>query len=115
MPWTVNGIGTMHIGRANCVLDDANKDEEFDTTLWFVFFLVPIIPLKSYRIRQKQGSLGKEATVKDGLPGHAYTFYIIKKYSLNWKQIIKIYLLIYGSLTVSFTVAIFLIRLFAKK
>jgi hypothetical protein len=38
-------------GRKNRYTDPRNRVEEFDTTLWFVLGL-PILPLRSYRIRR---------------------------------------------------------------
>jgi hypothetical protein len=38
-------------GKKNRYIDPRNRVEEFDTTLWFVLGL-PIIPLRSYRIRR---------------------------------------------------------------
>jgi len=40
------------IGRKNYSHDPKFRIEEFDTTLWLAFVLIPIIPLASYRIRR---------------------------------------------------------------
>ena len=46
MPKTVNGIGTTYLGSSN-----RQPDGSFVTTEWFVLFSVPIIPLKSQRVK----------------------------------------------------------------
>ena len=111
MPSTINAIGTKHVGKANCVTDEGNQEEDFDTTLWFVFLLLPIFPIKSYRIRQKQWFLRKELS-SDGVSlTHRHAFHIIKKYSLNWKQILKTYILVYGGIVIFVALITHLIKL----
>ena len=52
MPGTIWGIGTKHYGKAGYSVDEDKGLEEFDATLWFCIFWLPIIPIKSYRIQQ---------------------------------------------------------------
>jgi hypothetical protein len=47
MAFTFRGIGTMHYGKR-----DFRSDESYITTLWFVCFYVPVVPISSKRIRQ---------------------------------------------------------------
>lgn len=47
MPRSVNGIGTKFYGRA-----DEWADGTYITTKWFIFFYLPIIPLRSYRVKR---------------------------------------------------------------
>jgi len=47
------GIGKKLSGRRNYVHDPQFSIEEFDRTLWFVFFLISICPLGIYRIRRR--------------------------------------------------------------
>ncbi len=58
MPSTVNGIGTWYYGKKNIKLDSfccesCGKDgvfKSYDTTLYFVFLFIPLIPLKKLRV-----------------------------------------------------------------
>ena len=47
------GIGRKFYGRSNYSHDSQCEIEEFDTTFWFVFLFVPVIPLRSCRIRRR--------------------------------------------------------------
>lgn len=49
MAYTFRGIGAMHYGKR-----DFRADGSYVTTLWFVALYVPIIPLKSIRMRRTQ-------------------------------------------------------------
>ncbi len=46
MPSTLNGIGTKFYGQR-----DFSPDGSYITTEWFVFIYIPLIPLKSLRVR----------------------------------------------------------------
>ena len=46
MPRNVNGIGTTYLGAS-----DRQPDGSFVTTEWFILLSVPIIPLKSQRVK----------------------------------------------------------------
>lgn len=107
MPNTMCGIGTKHFGRYNFAENEDRETEEFDTTLWFSLFWLPIIPLKSYRIRQQIWYVRNDqnlptASVDSGFWifswGHPFT--IIQQYNVNWMQVAKTYLLVYGLLII---------------
>jgi predicted ferric reductase len=102
MARTINGIGTKHFGKANYEVDDENQDEEFDTTLWVVFLLLPVIPLKSYRIRQKQWFMEKNLNYTGYSIGLEHSISIVKDYSLNLRQVFKTYFAVYGGIIVFF-------------
>jgi hypothetical protein len=114
MPSRINGTGTTHFGKSNYVEDKENEMEEFDTTLWFSLFWLPVIPLKSYRIRQQIWYVRSSENVpkigsKDMPMGLSFSnsFTIVAQYKLNWAQIIKTYLLAYGIILILFIVLIF--------
>ena len=46
MPRNVNGIGTTYYGAS-----DRQPDQSFVTTEWFILLSVPLIPLRSVRVR----------------------------------------------------------------
>ncbi|RKX91890.1 MAG: hypothetical protein DRP84_10905 [Spirochaetes bacterium] len=100
---TINGCGTKFFGKANYIENLEEKWEEFDTTLWFTLFWLPIVPLKSYRIRQKHWIFQEEDAnigFKDGFFGISQKIFyqIIKKYKLNWRQVMHTYLTFYGTI-----------------
>lgn len=111
MAGTINGIGTKHIGRANYKIDDDNQEEEFDTTLWLVFFFLPVIPLKSYRIKQKQWFMRKGVNYNGYSVVQGHSFYVVRDHSLNLRQIIKIYFVVYGGIILFFIFLKFLLDL----
>ncbi|WP_008308223.1 hypothetical protein [Leptolyngbya sp. PCC 6406] len=45
MPFNVNGIGTTYYGRR-----DFRPDGSYITTEWFIFLMVPIAPLRTFRV-----------------------------------------------------------------
>ncbi len=80
MPETVNGIGTWYYGRTNTQLSQDQCEycgkfgelKSYDTTLYFVFFFIPLIPLGRKRIldecphckRHRYMALGKWERMK---------------------------------------------------
>jgi len=51
MPFTFNGVGTTFYGARDFALD-----ETYTTTEWFTFLYIPVIPLRSLRIRDSNKS-----------------------------------------------------------
>ncbi len=100
MTGMTNGIGTTHIGKANYMGNDEVEEEEFDTTLWFCLFLIPLIPLRSYRIRQKYWYHRKDLHFDEGGLGTKNYYHILRKQGLNWVQIFMTYLITFAGLSV---------------
>ena len=79
MAFTFNGIGTTFYGARDFALDGS-----YTTTEWFVFVYVPIIPLRSLRIRNVEG-------------GKNFVFFASEQYAVyskgrpNLKQVLSIY------------------------
>ena len=94
MPELINGFGTRHHGKDAYIEYEKLEEEEFDTTVWFCLFWVPIIPLKSYRIRQKLWYHRKELRLAAPMGIQAnYTFQIVKNYDkFKFRQIWVVYL-----------------------
>jgi len=86
------GIGTIFYGKRN--YDPLNKS--FIATKWFVIFLLPIIPLKSYRMIEIHKSEKFYGVAWSG----AESYNIIEEISLkkNIKQILFTYIFVYGGL-----------------
>ncbi len=88
----INGVGFTYYGIKNPVY--SASEEEFDTTRWFCLLWIPIFPIGSYRIRRKRrDSIGVIARVFWSSKTIQYA-----KRPLDWKQIGKIYLCVYGVL-----------------
>ena len=100
----IQGIGTDFYGKTGY----NPMDKSYITTKWFVFFLLPIVPLKSYRVI-KQAGYGKSYIVAFSNIQH---YRIIEEIPIkqNIKQILLIYLTTYGGLGV-FIFSIFLTTL----
>ncbi|HEY1525889.1 MAG TPA: hypothetical protein VGH51_06585 [Candidatus Angelobacter sp.] len=79
MPFTFNGIGTTFYGARDFALDGT-----YTTTEWFTFVYIPVIPLRSLRIRDVKG--GKNFVV---YASQQYAVY--SKGRPNLKQVLSIY------------------------
>ena len=84
MPGSFNGIGTKYYGEA-----DWNADGSYQTTEWFVLAYVPIIPLKSLRIRRNEKG---DLTVP--LVYSRTGYFILEQKPLSWSQAFRTYLFI---------------------
>ena len=93
----LQGIGTAYYGKR----DYNPQDESYITTEWFVLFLLPIVPLKSLRIRK----MSKEEHFYGVAWSHKLTYQILGEIpkGKNLTQIIKTYLYAYGGLTLFFS------------
>lgn len=84
--YSINGIGTTLYGKT-----DINfQDNSYIATEWFIFLLLPIFPISSYRVWR-----GETKAKFLPLPG-SNTEYRTIKVKLNWKQVIRTYLIIWG-------------------
>ncbi len=88
--FSINGIGTTLYGKS-----DVEPDGSYIATKWFIFILLPVIPLRSYRVWRGETTGSPTALV--GLPG-ANTQYKMSSVPLHWKQIILTYFSVYGIL-----------------
>ena len=71
---THNGIGRRFIGKRNRSYDETYDYEEYDTTLFWTVFYIPVVPHGTFRIRRR---------VRSGLPYVAreasYEFVIVRR------------------------------------
>ena len=86
------GIGNAFYGRTAI----RQSDNSYVTTQWFVLFLLPIFPLKSFRVIK----LDRQDTSYILVHSSTVSYKILEQVSLknNVKQIIKTYLFTYGIL-----------------
>lgn len=78
------GIGRKFYGRSNYTHDSQYEIEEFDTTFWFVFLFVPVIPLRSCRIRRRYRRPWSLLASK--------TYQVLYRLPMRWGQILLTWL-----------------------
>jgi len=96
----LNGIGTTLYGER-----DFSRDGSYTTTEWLVFFYVPVIPIRSLRVRY-QGPVGRKFPFGFG---SAHSYEVFGRAAPNWKQVI----FTYGYVALLATWAVLLCRLFS--
>lgn len=96
---SINGIGTSLYGKQ----DVDPIDGSYIATKWFIVVFLPIFPLGSYRVIRGETTASGVPLL---MPG-AKTQYHMVKIELNWKQIIQIYLGVYGIIALIILFAIF--------
>ena len=90
--WSFHGIGRIFYGEAHRTCNETFAFEEYDTTLWWIFVWIPLIPQGSYRIRRKQ----------EDRPFTPSAFVVVQRVPFLWVQnifrlILAItYLLVFG-------------------
>jgi hypothetical protein len=72
-------IGRDRFGKANYSLDSATRMETFDTTVFILFFWLPLIPTASYRVTRRKEFLSDEFSVIERLP-------------LQWEQVLTVWI-----------------------
>ncbi|HEX3625578.1 MAG TPA: hypothetical protein VH280_09140 [Verrucomicrobiae bacterium] len=82
MAYTFNGIGTTFYGQR-----DFRVDGSYITTEWVVIMLIPIVPLRSLRVRY-QGPA--EQRISIGI-GSAESYAVLEKTIPNWRQVLCVY------------------------
>jgi len=68
------GVGTIFYGER-----DFRQDGTYTTTQWFIFGFIPILPLRSFRVRYQ------------GQHGFTRNYLVYEKSFPNWKQVIYVY------------------------
>lgn len=79
MPYTFNGCGTSYYGRRHPA-----EDGSYVTTLWVTAVWIPLLPLRSYRVRP----VGKGTNVVV----HSSQSYQVLRVPLCWPQVRNVYL-----------------------
>ena len=93
--YSLNGIGTTLYGKR-----DIESNDSYVATKWFTIFLLPIVPLGSYRVWRG------ETKATFFLPG-ASTEYKMTKVELSWGQVFNTYFIIYGIFILAFGLLIY--------
>lgn len=81
MPHSINGIGTRYYGESG-----HRADSSYVTTEWFAIFLIPIIPLRSFRV------IRQTANDRATIFGHSASYQILERLPMAWVQVLKTYL-----------------------
>jgi hypothetical protein len=77
------GIGRKRFGKAEYSYDPETKMERFKTTVFVVVFWLPLIPTGTYLVERRREFLSNEMTV-------------LEKVSLDWEQILKVWVVAAG-------------------
>lgn len=83
MAFTFNGIGTKYYGKR-----EEAEDGSFIATEWIVLAYIPIIPIRSFRMRPVSG--GTYPVV------YASQNFQVVPVPLNWRQVRNVYLTVIG-------------------
>lgn len=83
MPTNVKGVGTIYYGQA-----EIRPDASFVTTEWIILFSIPLIPLRSFRVRRN-----RKADV-EALVVHSTGYVVLEQLPLQWAQIFKTWLFV---------------------
>lgn len=86
MAYTFNGIGTTFYGQR-----DFHEDNSYITTEWVVFIYLPIIPLRSLRVKHQGQSEGERRIPIGFGSSHNCTYSVLQKSFPNWKQVLCVY------------------------
>jgi len=83
---TLNGIGTKLYGKRNF-----RPDGSFVATLWVVLFWIPLIPLKSVRVRDAGIDVGPDKPTF--FPGwsSSWSYFVLGESRLDFRQVMNIY------------------------
>lgn len=91
--YSLNGIGITLYGKR-----DIGPDGSYIATKWFIFLLLPIFPISSYRVLPD--------TPKMHFLTQRTNYKRFEKVPFNKRQVINIYLLIYGFIIIIFVLPI---------
>ncbi len=79
------GIGRKRFGKADRVYNPATGMERFKTTVFVVLFWFPLIPTGTFLIERERAFLANQMTILERLP-------------LDWKQVLKVWVVASGTL-----------------
>jgi len=85
MAYTLNGIGTKFYGER-----DLRVDNSYITTEWIVIFYVPIIPLRSFRVRPS-GAPENYQPISLGIDLGTEHYLRERSKLPNWRQVLCVY------------------------
>lgn len=88
---SANGIGTTLLGKR-----EINPDGSYIATKWFIFFLLPIFPINSYRVLPNKPEIGYMKQVT--------SYSIFEKVPFSKRQVVNTYLLVYGFIIIIFVI-----------
>ena len=91
------GIGRTRFGKAERTYDSQSQTERFRTTVFVLFFWLPLIPTGTFLVERKGSFLSREMTVLERLP-------------LDWEQVMKVWIVA----GVSLLILIWFIRLLPR-
>ncbi len=84
------GTNKQFYGKGRYTCNEDHRIEEFDTTLWFVVFFFPLVPLGSYRIRRRLRPRWNILA--------SDTIHVVQRLPTNWEQILLTWITALGVL-----------------
>ncbi len=88
------GIGRKRFGKAARTYDSPTQTERFKTTVFVLFFWLPLIPTGTFLVERRRAFLSNEVKVLERLP-------------LDWEQVLKVWIVA----SVALLILIWLVRL----
>src|SRR5580658_7995146 len=83
MPWSTCGFGTEYLGQR-----ELQPDGSYVTTEFFTAFGIPLVPLRSKRVRE----VGPEYFVPGGVGWISRQRYEVRDVPTSWRQVLNVYL-----------------------
>jgi hypothetical protein len=99
MAYTFNGIGTTYYGFA-----DRRADGSYVATEWFVLFALPVIPIRSVRVAREE----KGSSIYLVVYSHSERKLFLQPAPLNWGQVLRTYVGVYGTILIAIKLSIIL-------
>jgi len=93
-----NGIGTTFYGKK-----ELKNDSSYITTKWFIFLLLPIFPVGTFRVRRNADDKARN------ILGMVSEYEIIEELTLDKKQIILWYTSVYGTIIIILILLFFIV------
>ena len=82
MPSTFQGFGTTHVGESA-----RRADGSYVTTEWVVVLLVPLIPLRSVRLRPLEYKDERSGPIVS----RTLRYEVLERLPVQWGQVVKVY------------------------
>ena len=87
MPFTLNGTGTKYLGER-----EHDIGGTYITTKWVVIFMVPILPLSSWRVFPlDQGNFNDHSPLVGREASETTQSFHATPVPLNWRQVLNVY------------------------
>ena len=87
MPFTLNGTGTKYLGER-----EHDIGGTYITTKWVVIFMIPIVPLSSWRVFPlNEGSFNDHTPLVGREASESSQAFHATRVPLSWRQVLNVY------------------------